>query len=133
MAQPAKRTFSSAWLIISVSMFMGVELFLGGFVGKIICGRYFSQMLALRLQVVLSLGAYFIGGFIIGLMSPGIRMIEPAVAALISVALTLVIAVFLPYTLMQMTLGKLLIGGGIAFILAYAGAYSGERLAGNVK
>lgn len=133
MGQAKTRPFSTGWVVASVLLFMGVELFLGGFVGEVICGRYFSQMLALRLQVVLNLSSYFIGGFIIGLISPGIRMLEPAIGAAISVALTLLIAVFLPSVFLRVTQDKLLIGGAIAFALALAGAYLGERLAGNIR
>ena len=60
-------------------------------------------------------------------------MIEPALGAFVSVGLTLAISIFLPYTFMRMSFGKMLIGGGIAFFIAFAGARIGERFMGNVK
>jgi len=133
MSTTATRPFSTMWMVLSVFIFIGVELFLGGFVGEVLCGRFVSAMLLLRLQVILSLAGYFIGGFLIGLFSPGIRMLEPAIGASVSVALTLIFAIFMPVSFLQVTSGKLLMGGAIAFLLALLGAYFGERLAGNVR
>ena len=127
------RPFSMVWFSISIAVFMGVELLLGGLVGELVVGRYVSHMLALRLQVLLSLGSYLAGGVVIGLISPGVRMLEPALGAAVSVGLTLIIAVFLPYRYMRFSLDRLLVGGGIAFGLALFGAYLGERMAGNIK
>ena len=64
-------------------------------------------------------------------ISPGIRMVEPAVGAFLSIALVVVLTLFTPYTFIAFSANKLLLGGGVAFVLALAGAYVGERLAGN--
>ncbi|MBN2361315.1 MAG: hypothetical protein JXR83_17815 [Deltaproteobacteria bacterium] len=127
------RPFSTAWLAISVLVFCGIELILGGVIGKVIVGRYVSQMLHLKLQLALNLSSYFLGGLLIGLVSPGIRILEPAIGALVSVAMVLAISFFLPYTFMHMGMGNLLIGGGIAFVLALLGARLGEKLVGNLR
>ena len=125
--------FSNAWLVISIVLFCAVELFLGGFVGGVVLGKYVSQMLHLKLQMMLNLGSYFIGGILIGVLSPGIRIIEPAVGAFISVGMVLCISYFLPHYFIRMEFSKLLIGGGIAFALAYFGARFGEKLTGNIS
>jgi hypothetical protein len=127
------RPFSTAWLVISVLVFCGIELLLGGFVGQVLVGRYVSSMLHFKLQVMLNLGSYFIGGLLVGFISPGIRILEPAIGAAISVAMVLSISFFLPYTFMRMNTSGLLIGGGIAFVLALLGARFGEKLAGNIR
>jgi hypothetical protein len=133
VASNTDRPFSTSWLVVSVLVFCGVELFLGGFVGQVLVGRYVSQMLHFKLQVMLNLGSYFLGGLLIGFISPGIRILEPAIGAFVSVAMVLSISFFLPYTFMRLNTGGLLIGGGIAFVLALLGARFGEKLAGNIK
>ena len=82
-------------------------------------------------QGLLNLISYFIGGFIIGLISPGIRIYEPAVGAFLSVLVMLVLTFFTPYSFLHFSLLKVIIGGGIAFFLALSGAKLGEKLAGN--
>src|SRR5205823_5482905 len=72
------------------------------------------------------------GGVLVGVLSPGVRMKEPAVGALISVLLVFMISFFMPNFFYAFDITKVLIGGGIAFALALAGAYSGEKFMGNV-
>ncbi len=125
----SSKPFSRKWVIISMAIFIGVELFLGGLVGNVIVGSYASMSLRFMLQGLLNLISFFIGGFFIGLISPGIRIFEPAVGAFLSVALMLILTLFTPYSFIQFSLTKLLLGGGIAFGLALYGARVGEKVA----
>ena len=97
--------------------------------------KYASLTLCLSLrfmlQGLLHLISFFIGGFIIGLISPGIRIYEPAVGAFLSVSFMLALSLFTPYSFIQFSVTKMLIGGLIAFVLALVGARLGEKLAGN--
>ena len=113
-----------------MAIFIGFELVLGGLVGQVVMGRYMSHSLRFLLQGALNLASYFIGGVVIGVISPGLRIQEPAVGAFLSVALMLSLSLFTPYSFIRFSLFKLLIGGGIAFILALTGAKLGERLTG---
>jgi hypothetical protein len=61
-----------------------------------------------------------------------VRLLEPAAAAFVSVAMVLLMGVFLPNAFLRFDLMRLLVGGGIAFSLALGGAWSGEKLMGNV-
>jgi hypothetical protein len=83
------------------------------------------------MQGLCNLSAYFVGGLVIGFVSPGIRLYEPAVGAFLAVAGTLMLTVFSPYAFLAFSTQKLIIGGIIAFVLALSGAQLGERLAGN--
>ncbi|MBU3917534.1 hypothetical protein KKA14_18530 [bacterium] len=121
--------FSRKWVLISIAIFIGVELILGGLVGNVIVGNYTSLGLRFMLQGLLNLISFLVGGFLIGLISPGIRILEPAVGAFLSVALMLFLAFFTPYSFIQFSLTKLLIGGGLAFGLALYGARMGEKFA----
>ena len=114
-----------------MAIFIGVELFLGGLIGNLVVGKYMSLSLRFMLQGLLNLASFFAGGFIIGLISPGIRIHEPAVGAFLSVSVMLCLSFFTPYRFIHFSLTKMLIGGGIAFFLALAGARLGERVAGN--
>ena len=121
--------FSNRWFIMSIGLFLGIEILFGILVGNLLTG-YTTQMVHYRIQVILHLSSFLVGGFLVGLISPGIRMVEPAMAAFLSVGLTMIFALFVPQYFMRLEFSKLLLGGGIAFALAYSGAMIGERLTG---
>lgn len=131
---PSKnRPFSLVWVFISMGVFVGIEMVLGGLLGKYVVGRYLSMSLRFTLQGLLHVTSYFLGGIIVGFISPGIRIKEPAIGAFLAVLSMMLLTFFTPYTFIRMTSGKLFIGGAIAFVLALAGARIGERIAGNMK
>ena len=131
MGSSETQPFSKKWVLASTAIFVAVELFLGGLIGNLVIGTFMSLNLRFLLQGLLNLISFFIGGFIIGLISPGIRIFEPALGAFLSVALMLCLSFFTPYSFIQFSLTKMLIGGGIAFFLALIGARAGEKIAGN--
>ena len=128
MGSSETQPFSKKWVLASTAIFVAVALFLGGLIGNLVAGTFMSLYL---LQPLLILISFFIGGFIIGLISPGIRIFEPALGAFLSVALMLCLSFFTPYSFIQFSMTKMLIGGGIAFFLALTGARAGEKIAGN--
>ena len=125
------KPFSKPWMFISFFVFIVVELILGGYVGEVVVGKYMSIHLRFMLQGLLNLVSYFIGGFIIGVISPGVRVYEPAAGAFLSVLTMLLITFFTPYSFIHFSMTKVIIGGGIAFFLALTGASFGEKLVGN--
>lgn len=131
MNEPIEQSFSKKWMFASVAIFIGVELILGGLIGNVVIGRFLSRSLYFILQGVLNLVSFFIGGFIIGLISPGIRIREPAVGAFLSVSIMLCLSIFTPYSFIHFSLTKMLVGGVIAFSLALVGARLGEKIVGN--
>lgn len=126
------RPFSNAWCLVSVVLFLTVEWFIGVMVGPKVVGVYVSQPFHLQLQMMMHLVAFFLGGFGVGLLSPGVRLKEPAVGAAISVAASFTLAFFVPHAWFIFSWSRLLLGGAIAVGLAVAGAYSGERFMGNI-
>ena len=112
-------------------VFIGVELLLGGIVGELVVGRFMSLGLRFMLQGSLYLAGFFAGGLIVGLVSPGLRIREPAAGAFISVALMLALSIFTPYSFIRFSLFKMIVGGAIAFCLALTGARIGEKLTGH--
>ena len=73
--------------------------------------------------------SYFLGGMFIGLISPGIRIFEPAVGAFLAVLFTFIYSFFTPHRFFGFAINRLMIGGIIAFVLALVGADLGEKLA----
>jgi hypothetical protein len=127
--QPQTRTqpFSWVWVFISMALFVGSELVLGGLVGGLLVGRFTSIGLRFMLQGVLYLISFFAGGLVIGVISPRVRILEPAVGAALTVALMLTVTIFTPYSFIHFSTSKLLVGGAMAL----TGARLGERLTGN--
>jgi stress response protein SCP2 len=124
----AVKELSKAWVFYSLITFIVAELFLGGVVGQVVVGRFVPHTLTYTIEVVLILASFFIGGVIIGLISPKVRILEPAMGAFLCVLLTLSISFFSPYSFMRFTWAKLAIGGGCAFFLAFWGACLGEKI-----
>ena len=123
-------SFSKFWMFASMALFIVIELIIGGLIGEYLIGRYLSISLSFTLQGLLNLSAYLIGGFIIGLISPGLRIGEPAIGAFLSVGVMLMMSFFTPFVFIQFSLTRWLIGGIIAAFLAFAGAELGERMTG---
>lgn len=124
----AIKELSKAWVLYSLIAFIVAELFLGGLVGQVVIGRFVPHVLSYTIEAVLILVSFFIGGVIIGLISPKVRVLEPAMGAFLCVLLTLSISFFSPYSFMRFTWTKLAIGGGCAFFLAFFGARFGEKI-----
>jgi hypothetical protein len=74
----------------------------------------------LLLGAVISILSFAIGGYIVGLKSPGRTILEPGISAAIAVVIGLVISGAL-------TPANLLLGGLVPFIAGLAGGYLGER------
>ena len=133
MNEPVRdRPFSMAWMFASVALYLGSELTIGTWLGPLVVGKYVSPMFHLQLQMMMHLGAFYLGGFLVGLLSPGVRLQEPAVAAFLSVVVVFMISFFMPTFFYPFSMGRMVIGGLIALVLALAGAYSGEKMMGNI-
>ena len=124
------KDFSTRWFVMSIGIFLFTEIALGILAGNLLQG-YTTQMVHYRIQVILHLTSFLLGGFVVGAISPGIRITEPALAAFCSVGLTMIFAWFVPQIFLRLELSKLFLGGGLAFVLAFSGAMAGEKFVGN--
>lgn len=125
--------FSKNWVIASVILITGMELLIAVVLAPaILTGRLASPMVQMRIEMMMHLASFYVGGVLVGIVSPRVRILEPAVGAFVSVLLVFAMTFFIP-SFMHFDLGKLAVGGGIAFVLALAGAYTGERWMGNVE
>ena len=132
MPDPAARPFSVAWTVIIVVLFLVVEATIGSWLGPMVIGKYVSPMFHFQVQLLLHLVSFYLGGFGVGMISPGRRLAEPAVGAFISVGLVFAYALFMPSFFFMFDVLKLLLAGGIAFVTALAGAWHGESVMGNI-
>ena len=119
-------SFSWTWVGISLAVFISLQIVLGYFAGRYVIAHYVGEPLLLAGEGLLSLGSYFLGGLLIGVVSPRGRMPEPAVGALLAVAATLLVALFIPALKVQYA--RLVLGGMVAFLMALWGARLGDGL-----
>jgi hypothetical protein len=127
-------SFSMKWVALSFFVFVLTERALSMGVGWFLSGGPgpgLAPNLGFLLMGLCNVGSYFIGGIIVGIVSPGLRIHEPALGAFLAVAGTLLLSVFSPFTFLAFSPIRLVVGGGIAFFLALSGAKLGERLTGN--
>jgi hypothetical protein len=118
-------------MLMAMVAFIGTELFISAFVGGMLMKHAISLASNFLLQGLLHLAGYFLGGMLIGVVSPSVRILEPAVGAFLAVGVMLSMAFFTPYQFIQFEGSKLWMGGAIAFALALMGARIGERFTGH--
>lgn len=126
-----KRPISTKWVVLSVLIFTAFEVLLGQGVTKLLEGSTTSHMLMLRIELALMSMSFLAGGFLIGVLSPGPRLLEPAIGAAITVVFTFLIAFFSPIVVFQASLSRMVVGGALGFVLALFGAHLGEKITGN--
>ncbi len=132
MGDAAERPFSMGWAFLSLVLFLAFELFIGHWLAPLVVGAYVSPMFHLQVQMLLHLVALYLGGLAVGVVSPGRRLVEPAVGAFLSVLITFLMSFFMPSWFLVFDLTKIVIGGGVAFFVALLGAWHGEGLMGNL-
>jgi hypothetical protein len=74
----------------------------------------------LALGALVSIASFAVGGYVVGLKSPGRTILEPGISAAIAVLIGLVLGGAL-------TVGNLLAGGLVPFLAGLLGGYLGER------
>jgi hypothetical protein len=74
----------------------------------------------LLLGAVISFASFLIGGYVVGLKSPGRTILEPGISAAIAVLVGLLLSG-------AFTVGNLLAGGLVPFLAGLLGGYLGER------
>jgi len=118
---------------MSMLAFIAAELLIGGLLGELVFGRMLSINTNFLLQGLLNIAGFGVGGFAIGVLSPGRRISEPAVGAAATLVLISILTVFVPFRYMGYTRGSLVIAAAVAAAVAAGGAYMGEKLTGNVQ
>ncbi len=125
--------FSWGWVWVSFVGFLVFQVLLSRFATPYVTQGYQTQHFHFLVEGAINLGAYYLGGFLIGFISPKVRLLEPAVAAGLAMLAALSVGWFTPSVWYQFGMAKFLLGGGLAASLAYAGAFSAERFTGSVR
>lgn len=123
-----KEPVSTPWILGALAIYLVAEVVLGWLLGELL-GGFVSRPFRMRLEVILMFASWWVGGLVVGLVSPKVRLLEPAIAAGLAVGMTSLYAVFMPIRWYTFSSGRLVVGGAIAFGLALWGADTGERLA----
>ena len=74
----------------------------------------------LALVALLNFLAFVVGGFVVGVKSAGKTILEPAIAAALSVAIALLLSG-------NLTIANVLVGGLVPFLAGLLGGWLGER------
>ncbi|MHB2019855.1 MAG: hypothetical protein ACYCW6_23190 [Candidatus Xenobia bacterium] len=121
--------FSWGWVTCSFFLFLIIEIALGAWVQPFIRDRFPTMPLDIKIGMLIMLTSFWLGGLVVGLCSPDVRVVEPGVGAFIAVLLTWVFTFFVPVTFFHFDGLRLLIGGGLAALIACWGSDVGERVA----
>lgn len=127
-AEAKLQPFSWGWTLASIVVFAVFQLGFGWAAGKwLFIGPYLTENMRFFVEGAINLLSYFLSGLLIGVVSPRVRLLEPALGAAIVVVATLSVGLFTPNRLLAMGPLKLAFGGALAFGLALWGATLGER------
>lgn len=123
------KRFSWGWMLASLVIFIIAEIAIAGLFQTNWFLTFIPHSFRYLVEVVSFSLSFLIGGIIISLISPSIRVLEPAIAAFFSLILLLSNGFFTPNGFADFSIIKMLIGGSIAFALAIYGARLGEKIA----
>ena len=124
--------FAWRWVFGSMLLFIVLELALGEGMAHLLSGRVLSDGTSLLMRNGLQLSAFFMGGAIIGVVSPRLRILEPALGAVGCMGLIVVMTWMTPLRFYGFGGVKLVAACAMSFGVALAGAWIGERIMGNV-
>jgi len=114
-----------------MAAFIGAELLLGGLLGELLLGKAVSINTNFLLQGLFNLAGFGVGGFLIGVLSPGRRIAEPAVGAAATMVLISILALFVPFRYLGYSNSGIIFASLFAAAIAGGGAYVGEKITGN--
>lgn len=133
---PGNNNFSFNWVLLSVLSILGVQVGLGILARNLVypyAGASHTKFLAEGLVILMG---FYLGALLVGIVSPGRRTFEPILGAFLAVLAVFSVSNFTP----QMGgwfrldgISGMMVSGTLASIMAGIGAFSGEKLMGNVK
>lgn len=123
------KKFSWGWMLSSLVVFIFAEIAIAGLFEANLFVSFIPHSFRYLVEVVSFALSFLIGGLVVGLISPSVRVLEPAIAAFISVILLLSSGgFFTPNGFANFSIMKMLVGGSIASALAAYGAILGEKI-----
>ena len=129
---PKVQPFAWRWVFGSMFLFIALELALGEGMAHLLAGRVLSDGTSLLMRNGLQLAAFFMGGLIIGVVSPRLRLLEPALGAVGCIGVIVVMTWMTPLRFYGFGGVKLVAACTVSFGVALVGAWIGERIMGNI-
>lgn len=121
-----KETFDWKWVLVGGGIIVGGNIVALVLLHSIIQHLFIEQghvLAGAALMASVALSIYFVGGVVVGRMSSGRTVKEPAVAAVLSLLILFVLQLFLG----MLNILGLILGAPLCFGLAYLGGYVGEK------
>jgi hypothetical protein len=125
--------FSWGWVWASCAGFVVVQVVLSELAANYLLKGHRTQHLQYLVEGAITLSGYYLGGFLIGFFSPRVRLWEPTVAAAVAMFTCLSVGWSTPLVFYKFGVGKFILGSFLASSLAFSGAFSAEKLTGQVK
>ena len=116
--------FEWKWAILSVVVYLILQAGILG-VLPIVLPFYDPQGLA---GLMISVGVWFLGGIVVGALSPGKTFLEPAVGALIAVVPTIGFLMVITPEGFDPSLIAYIVGGLLGVMISLFGAFIGEKV-----
>ncbi len=130
--EPHIQPFAWRWVFGSMVIFIVLELAMGEGMARVLEGRVLSDGTGMLLRNGLQLAAFFIGGLTIGVVSPKLRLIEPALGAAGCMLFIGALTWMTPVRFYSFGGIQLIVACAVSFVVALAGAWMGERVMGNI-
>lgn len=135
VSKKSGNSFSFNWVIASLFVYLGMQVVFGIAAQNFVLPYIVAGHTRFLTEGLLITMGFYIGAFLLGVFSPGRRMLEPVMAAVFAVLIAFSVSHFTP----QMGgwfridgLGMAAVGSFLAATFSGFGVYSGEKLMGNV-
>ena len=128
-------SFSFNWIIGSVFVYLFMQVALGIGAQQFVLPYIVAKHTRFLTEGLIVMFGFYIGAFLVGALSPGLRTIEPVLGAMAAIVAAFSIVYFTPVSSFFLEGGffRIAVGCIIAGVCAASGAYSGEKLMGNIK
>lgn len=135
-SDPASRSFSFGWVLASTVGYLTMQVVLGIAAQMLVLPFVVAKHTQFLTEGLIILLGFYVGAFVIGVVSPGRRIVEPVLGAIFAVGAAFSVANFTP----QMGgwfrydgLSMMVTAAVLSAIFSGFGSYSGEKLMRNVK
>ena len=115
--------FEWKWVIVSFAIYFVLQAFFLGAL-PIVISNYDPQGLS---GLMISAAVWFVGGIIVGFVSPGKIFIEPAVGALLAVVPTIAWIMYIS-DVFQLSVLAYVVSGLLGVMITLFGAFLGEKI-----
>lgn len=134
-SKPKNNSFSFNWIVGSVFIYLLLQVVFGMGAQQFVLPNIAAEHTKFLTEGLIVMLGFYVGAFVIGVISPGLRTLEPVLGAMTAILAAFSIVYFTPISsyFVQGGLTRIAVGCTIAAVCAAAGVHSGEKLMGNIK